>query len=352
VNDVPLKPLYSDRERKLGIPLVLAFAAIGAAILSWWLITGNRWGPPEETTTTYDDSSGVVEYYLPTVALTEAEESTPVVIIPEPDPLSEPVDEAQAATWRASDESSMVWTITDTPLYACPEASCDVVTRLPAGLYLLLPYTLASDGWVRTRYGQEDARGYLSAGDLSVVVPERCRHRMTYSLGHIGQRFLDAGFTRQELEVLLRDAEGEVEQAVGWDFLQLTDDAWSTLNFVISHYRDAEESHRGLHVPETVFPDEVVASFWIGIYAALLDDVESFVTNGYIAPSQRKDVISNVIYQTLIHELVHTTGFGHHDDPTGVMCGEPNCRPASVDFTKRQSLRPVDREAITEWCRA
>src|SRR5262245_65403335 len=40
--------------------------------------------------------------------------------------------------------------------------------------------------------------------------------------------------------------------------------------------------------------------------------------------------LSNVARNVIAHELGHTIGLGHNDDPTTLMCGRPDpCRPAA-----------------------
>lgn len=249
-----------------------------------------------------------------------------------------------------SNERSTLYVVQETPLYSCPDRSCDIVNTLFPGIYWNLPFTLSPDGWFETGIPGDETRGYVAVSNLSKTVPGRCTLVLPYRVGYVGSDFLAEGFTHEQLVSFVRAAEKQVEEVVGRNILSYEDDAPNTVNFVISHYRDNEPYHRGLHTSDAVFPNGTVGQFWIGIYAALFSDVNDWLDNHYIGPEHVAAFKQNYMKKALLHEMVHTTGMLHVNDPTAVMCGAPDCRPAAVDFSSEQLLTAADKAALRDWC--
>lgn len=256
----------------------------------------------------------------------------------------------QSEDWILNQNESTVYTIRWAPLYSCPRTDCDQLVRLPPGDSWQLPFTLKSDGWLYTHIYDPDLIGYVRAADLSEQIPARCSMPLSYRVDHIGSRFTELGYTRERIKDMALEAERDIEGAIGRNVLEYVDDAPNTINLVISYYRESEPYHRGLHVTKSGFPNGVVGQFWIGIYAALIDDVDQLIAE---RPEYAKDrilFIDNLLYHVILHEMVHTTGFVHLDDPDALMCGDPNCKPAPRAWDIAPTLTAADDAALRDWC--
>lgn len=252
--------------------------------------------------------------------------------------------------WVVSQEPSDFYVVQKTAAYACPDPDCAVIATLDPGVYWKLPFTPSRDGWFQTNLLDTEEKGYISVALLSADIPGHCRLILPYRIGHIGERFIQEGFDLERVKGIVLDAERQIEDVIGRNVLSYDENAKNTVNFVISHYNDSEPFHRGLNVSSTVFSNDTVGAFWIGVYAALFDDIQSWRENQYIGPQHVEPFEENYIRKTILHELVHTLGFGHLDDPTAIMCGAPNCRPAVVNLTNERLLGLADKNAIKSWC--
>ena len=256
----------------------------------------------------------------------------------------------QADEWILNQNESTVYTIRWAPLYSCPRTDCDQLLLLPPGDSWQLPFTLKSDGWLYTHVYDPDLIGYVRASDLSEQLPARCSMPLPYRVDYIGSRFTELGYTRERIKEMALEAERDIEGAIGHNVLDYADDAPNTINLVISYYRESEPYHRGLHVTKSGFPNRVVGQFWIGIYAALIDDVDRLIAENQDFATRRMLFIDNLLYGIILHEMVHTTGFFHLDDPDALMCGDPNCKPAPRYWDIAPTLTAADDAALQEWC--